>query len=48
MTDKELKNDSLILANVEYQKARHKQKSDLQQRSVNAWAHIIKLIETSY
>ncbi len=45
---KELENDCLILANLEYQKARHKDKSELQQRSVKAWAHIIKLIETSY
>lgn len=48
MTDKELKSDCLLLATVEYQKARHREKSELQQRSVKAWAHIIKLIETSY
>ncbi len=45
---KQLKNDCLLLANMEFQKARHKDNSELQERAVKAWAHIIKLIETSY
>lgn len=48
MSDKELINDCLLLANMEFQKARHKDNGELQERVVKAWAHIIKLIETSY
>jgi hypothetical protein len=46
--DKELINDCLILANLQYQKSRHKDKNDLTKREVKAWSHIIYLIETSY
>ena len=49
MNNKELINDCLILANVQYQKARHKQpKDDVTKREIKAWSHIIYLIETSY
>ena len=50
MSDKELINDCLILANVQYQRARHKDKDDngLVAREIKAWSHIIYLIETPY
>tara|TARA_R100001510_G_C7655094_1_gene214047 strand:+ start:4120 stop:4266 length:147 start_codon:yes stop_codon:yes gene_type:complete len=48
MNNKELINDCLILANVQYQKARHKPKDDVTKREIKAWSHIIYLIETSY
>jgi|TARA_R110000744_G_scaffold11399_3_gene34547 hypothetical protein len=44
---KELRNDCLMLANMEYEKLRSQSKSEVQERALKAWTHIMYLIETA-